>query len=59
VLEHRNTEGKTDAFDGGTVTLAIFTLNVFHPGVLLRGEDKLEPDFSKVSTEELESERPY
>jgi len=56
VLGHRDTDGETDAFDGATVALAIFTLNVFHPGVLLRGQDKLEPNFSKVSSQEPESE---
>ena len=29
-------------FDGAMVALAMFVLNLFHPGVLLRGPDKLE-----------------
>ena len=54
---HGDTESKTDAFDGSTIFLAIFTLNVFHPGVLLRGQDKLEPDIiSTVSSQGPESE---
>ena len=36
MLRHRDTENETDAFDGSTIFLAIFTLNVFHAGVLLR-----------------------
>ena len=53
---HRDTESETDVFDGATVFLAIFTLNVFHPGVLLRGQDKLEPGILTVSSQEPESE---
>ena len=56
VLSQRDTESETDVFDGATVFLAIFTLNVFHPGVLLRGQDKLEPDILTVSSQEPESE---
>ena len=53
---HRDTQSETDVFDGATVFLALFMLNVFHPGVLLRGQDKLEPDILKVSSQELEYE---
>jgi hypothetical protein len=56
VFCHRDTESETDVFEGATVFLAIFTLNVFHPGVLLRGRDKLEPDILTVSSQEPESE---
>lgn len=35
---------KLDVFDGAMVVLAIFTLNVCHPGVLLQGPDMLEAD---------------
>jgi hypothetical protein len=28
-----------DVFDGATIVLAMYTLNLFHPGIYLRGED--------------------
>jgi len=31
-------------FDGSMVALAIFTLNLFHPGMLLRGPDILNTE---------------
>jgi hypothetical protein len=31
-------------FDGAMILLAMFVLNLLHPGVLLRGPDKLEAD---------------
>jgi hypothetical protein len=31
-------------FDGAMVFLAMFVLSLLHPGVLLRGPDKLEAD---------------
>jgi len=35
-------------FDGAMVALAMFVLSLFHPGVLLRGPDKLEADMDDV-----------
>jgi len=35
-------------FDGTMVLLAMFTLNVCHPGVLLRGRDELEADTDEM-----------
>jgi hypothetical protein len=31
-------------FDGAMIVLAMYTVNLFHPGVLLLGPDKLEAD---------------
>ena len=28
-----------DVFDGAMIVLAMYTLNLFHPGIYLRGED--------------------
>jgi hypothetical protein len=28
-----------DVFDGTMIVLAMYTLNLFHPGIYLRGED--------------------
>lgn len=35
-------------FDGAMVVLAMLTLSLFHPGVLLPGPDKLEADTDEV-----------
>ena len=35
-------------FDGAMVLLAMFVLSLFHPGVLLRGPNKLEADVDEV-----------
>jgi hypothetical protein len=35
-------------FDGSMIVLAIFTLNLFHPGMLLRGPDILNTDINEV-----------
>jgi hypothetical protein len=37
------TDGHTDVFDGTMITLAMFTLNLFHPGIFLRNIDDLTP----------------
>ena len=43
-MEPRCTDGRADVFDGAVVALAMFILSLFHPGVLLRGPDKLQSD---------------
>lgn len=37
-----STQWLFNAFDGSLIVLAIFTLNVLHPGVLLRGYDRVD-----------------
>ncbi|KAI0263790.1 hypothetical protein BC834DRAFT_971152 [Gloeopeniophorella convolvens] len=50
-----STQWLFNVFDGGMVTLTIFALNIFHPGLLLRGPDhvaeskQLEETFSQDS----------
>jgi hypothetical protein len=39
-------------FDGTMVALAIFTLNLFHPGMLLRGPDILNTDIDEVEEDQ-------
>ena len=36
-----------DSFDGAMIVLATFTLNILHPGVLLRGYDRVEAETSE------------
>lgn len=38
----------SDVFDGLMITLAMFTLNIFHPGIYLR-----DPTLSQTSPEEV------
>jgi hypothetical protein len=35
-------------FDGAMIVLSMFVLNLFHPGVLLPGPDRLESDVDDV-----------
>ncbi|KAI9457817.1 RTA1-like protein [Lactarius psammicola] len=45
-----STQWLFNAFDGAMIVLATFTLNFFHPGVLLRGYDRVEvgPSAEKI-----------
>ena len=40
------TDDHADVFDGTMITLAMFTLNLFHPGIFLRNIDYLTPSSS-------------
>jgi len=42
-------------FDGAMIVLAMFTLSLFHPGVLLPGPDKLEADTGEVREKDPQS----
>jgi hypothetical protein len=48
MLRYGDADNQAGAFDGGMIVLAMFTLSLFHPGVLLRGPDKLEGHNKKV-----------
>jgi hypothetical protein len=37
----------SDVFDGTMITLAMWTLNLFHPGIYLRVDDHPSPAFSE------------
>ena len=54
ICDQRADESQTDVFDGAMVVSAMFTLNLFHPGVLLRELDKSKADFGKM--EEYENQ---
>jgi hypothetical protein len=41
-----------DVFDGAMITLAMLTLNVFHPGIYLRGDDHPSPTSSEVTVQD-------
>jgi len=41
-----STEWLFDSFDGAMIVLATFTLNILHPGMLLRGYDRVEVETS-------------
>jgi len=41
-----STQWLFDSFDGAMIVLATFTLNILHPGVLLRGYDRVEVETS-------------
>lgn len=43
----------SDVLDGGMVTLAIYTLNFFHPGRLLSGGEDVSNQFLGVETREM------
>jgi hypothetical protein len=55
MLGYRNTDNQTGVFDGGIVVLAMFTLSLFHPGMLLRGPDELKAVNKKVRYWESQS----
>ena len=48
ICDQRVDENQTDVFDGAMVVSAMFALNLFHPGVLLREPDKNKADFGKM-----------
>jgi len=50
-----STQWLFDVFDGAMVVLAMFTLSLFHPGVLLPGPDKLEADTGEVREKDPQS----
>jgi hypothetical protein len=51
---------KTDVFDAGAIALALATLVVFHPGVLLPGPDEVEKSiYETVETTDHVSEGGY
>jgi len=41
-----------DVFDATMICLAMFTLNVFHPGIYLRGDDFPSPTSSEGTVRE-------
>jgi len=47
-----STQWLFNVFDGTMVALAIFTLNLFHPGMLLRGPDILNTDIDEVEEDQ-------
>ena len=55
VLYYGNADGQIGAFDSGMVVLAMLTLSLFHPGVLLRGPDDLKALNKKVRYKESQS----
>ena len=48
------TDDHADVFDGTMITLAMFTLNLFHPGIFLRNIDYLTPSSSSSEGASLE-----
>jgi len=47
-----STQWLFNVFDGSMIALAIFTLNLFHPGMLLRGPDILNTDIDGVEDDQ-------
>lgn len=39
------TDNYTDVLDGAMITLAMYTLNIFHPGILLRSPNIIRSEF--------------
>ena len=54
ICDQRVDENQTDVFDGAMVVSAMFALNLFHPGVLLREPDKNKADFGKMEDYEYQ-----
>ena len=47
-----------DVFDGAMIVLAMYTLNLFHPGIYLRGEDYPSQTDSEGTVMEGRQNRP-